>query len=218
MTTPHNTVSSIVESLSREFTYLNEPVLTRYLEDIVSWNRRVPLVSRKTTSSALERLVRQSIRLREYISELSGLDEPFEKRNIVDIGTGAGFPGVIWKILEPRASITLIERNHKKATFLMRTATTLGLSDLAVVERDALEASTSPDLSNSFDLAVTFAVGDPKWVVPFVDNLLEPGGLYATLRPLEERGTPIDMGRGMEFADSRRESFGNFCLYRKSFT
>jgi 16S rRNA (guanine527-N7)-methyltransferase len=218
MTTPHDTISSIVESLSREFTHLNEPVLTRYLEDIVSWNHRVPLVSRKTTYSVLERLVRQSILLQQYISDFSGLDKPFSKRNIVDIGSGAGFPGMVWKITEPLAAITLIERNHKKATFLMRTAAALGLSGVVVVERDALEASASPEFSTLFDLAVSFAVGDPRWVVPFVDNLLGPGGLYATLRPLEEIGAPIDMGRGMEFVDSRRTSFGNFCLYRKSFT
>lgn len=218
MTTPPDTVSAIVEPIFREFGNLNKSLLTQYLEDVVSWNRRIPLVSRKTTFTVLDRLVRQSILLHGHIERHGGLDKPFVSLKIVDIGTGAGFPGIIWKILEPRSSITLIERNHKKATFLMRTATTLGLSDVSVVERDALEASASPDLSNSFDLAVTFAVGDTQRVVPFVDKLLRPGGLYATLRPLEEGAAPIDMAPSLDFVGSRQESFGSFCLYRKCFT
>lgn len=218
MTTSPETVSAIVEPIFREFGPLNKTLLTQYLEDVVSWNRRIPLISRKTTFTVLDRLVRQSILLHDYIGEQSGLIKPFERLKTVDIGTGAGFPGIVWKILEPHVSITLIERNHKKVTFLMRTATALGLSDVSVVERDALEASASPDLSNSFDLAVTFAVGDTQRVGPFVDKLLRPGGLYATLRPLGEHAVPNDMGQRMDFVGSRQESFGNFCLYRKCFT
>jgi 16S rRNA (guanine527-N7)-methyltransferase len=206
----------IVKSLVARFPALDEDLVSRYLQDIVSWNRRIPLVSRKNTTSVLERLLTQSVLFREFLIEQIQPVEAFTGARIVDIGTGAGFPGLIWKILEPASNITLIERNQKKVTFLQRTVVLLGLDGLEVVESDALAASARVDLNGFFDLAVSFSVGNVERVSPYVEPFLRAGGWYATQRPFADLSPQATADGNLELTATRKTETGCFCLFRKS--
>ena len=209
-------IPSIVKSLVSRFPALNEDLLGRYLCDIESWNRRIPLVSRKSTTTVLERLVKLSVLFREFIIEQIQPAPAFVGTKVVDIGTGAGFPGLIWKILDPASNITLVERSQKKSTFLRRMVVSLGLEGVEVVESDAKVASRQPGVGGSFDLAVSFAVGNMERVAPYIEPFLRPGGRYATLRPLAENCPPATTGGILELVATREMESGRFCLYRKA--
>ena len=208
-------VESAVKQLAHDIPALDEYLLARYLNDIVSWNARIPLVSRISTIPVLMRLVRQSALLHDFVREIAGPNLPRGKVNVVDVGTGAGFPGVIWKMVDQSAHVTLIERNQKKATFLQRVASTLGFSGLDIIERDAREISLQPAMNHAFDVALMFAVGRPADVYVYVERLLCPGGWYATVRPRNESKTPAEMGERVKFVAAREEPFGSLCVYRK---
>jgi 16S rRNA (guanine527-N7)-methyltransferase len=209
-------ISPIVQSLVSRFPVLDKNGLSLYLSDIVSWNRRIPLVSRKNTISVLKRLVIQSLLFREFIVEHCSSPAAFAETRIVDIGTGAGFPGLIWKMIDPGSNLTLVERNQKKATFLQREVVVLGMDGVEVVEIDAHVASARLDLKGSFDLAVSFAVGGVERVSPLVDPFLRPGGWYATQRPLSEKSDSITADGNLELTATRKAETGNFCLFCKS--
>lgn len=215
-TEPSESILSVVQSLVSRFPVLEERLLNRYLSDIESWNRRIPLVSRKNTLLVLERLVSQSVLFRDFLVEQISPITVFAETGIVDIGTGAGFPGLIWKMVDPESNLTLVERNQKKATFLQREVVLLGMEGIEVIESDALEASARSDLNGSFDLAVSFAVGGVKRVSPYVEPFLHAGGWYATQRPLSEKADLATSDGNLQLTASLETETGIFCLFRKS--
>ncbi len=215
VTNSEDPIVSLCDRLMLEHPGLDQARLSRYLADINSWNSRIPLISRKTPIQVMERLVRQSVLLYDYASDQIAPHLAFRGLRIVDIGTGAGFPGIVWKLLQPDMSVTLVERNQKKATFLHRTVATLGLKDVGVQEGDALEIAAQPEFREGFDLAVTFAVGNLESVAPYVEVFLRPQGWYCTMRPVEEEVQPASVGKGLELFSASEIEFGRFCLYRK---
>ncbi len=92
-------------------------------------NKRINLISRRSFDSTLPYLWNLS----EFI--LQSL-EPFS--SLVDIGSGAGFPGLAIKLLAPEKRVILVEPRKKKADFLRRVRSSLGLEGLEIVEGDFL--------------------------------------------------------------------------------
>jgi len=208
-------ITSVVASLTAEFPALEEERLSRYLVDIVEWNDRAGLVSKQTTAAAIENLVRHSAQLLDFISRYGILSRAPELPAVVDIGSGAGFPGIIWKLLEPDLTVTLVERNSKKATFLERAAVVLKLEGLEVVEADAVEAAFYDRFHSQFGVAVSFAVGAPAEVAPKVVGFLNDTGCYCTLRPHKDK-RPQTIGKTLTLVATEERDYGRFCLYRKS--
>jgi 16S rRNA (guanine(527)-N(7))-methyltransferase RsmG len=95
---------------------------------------------------------------------------------VADIGSGAGFPGVPLKLWAPEISLTLIESNHKKATFLREIARALTLTDINIQNVRAEVLSRS-----AFDVVTLRAVERFETVVPIASSLVKPAGRLALL-------------------------------------
>jgi len=95
---------------------------------------------------------------------------------LADLGSGAGFPGIPIKLWAPCISLTLIESNHKKATFLREVTRALTLTDVNVLTARA-EALTAV----TFDVVTLRAVERFQTVTPVAARLLAPGGRLALL-------------------------------------
>lgn len=113
---------------------------------------------------------------------LLGLPEIPESGEIVDIGSGAGFPGLPLAIARPALNFSLIESHGKKSAFISRAIVDLGLKNAAVLPRRAEEVANS-GLRESFDLALARAVGSLPEVLEYALPLLKIGG-----RALLQRG------------------------------
>ena len=91
---------------------------------------------------------------------------------LADVGTGAGFPGLPIKIMEPSIRLTLIDSLRKRVEFLEETAETLCLKDVECIHARAEEAGRDPGLREQFDVAVSRAVAKlsvlSEYVLPFV--------------------------------------------------
>jgi 16S rRNA (guanine527-N7)-methyltransferase len=95
---------------------------------------------------------------------------------LADLGSGAGFPGLPIKLWAPHISLTLIESNHKKATFLREVTRALTLTD---VDIQNAPAETLP--GSCFDLVALRAVERLSDVLPIAASLLQPAGRLALL-------------------------------------
>jgi 16S rRNA (guanine527-N7)-methyltransferase len=95
---------------------------------------------------------------------------------LADLGSGAGFPGLPMKLWAPHISLTLIESNHKKATFLREVTRALTLTD---VDIQNAPAETLP--ASSFDFVTMRAVERLSAVLPVAASLLAPAGRLALL-------------------------------------
>jgi 16S rRNA (guanine527-N7)-methyltransferase len=99
------------------------------------------------------------------------------KRIIVaDVGSGAGFPGIPIKLWVPEISLTLVESNHKKATFLREVVRALTLTDVDI--QNVRAESLRP---RSFDLVTLRAVEHFEAILPIASGLLAPSGRLALL-------------------------------------
>jgi len=103
-------------------------------------------------------------------------DDQTSEPSLADLGSGAGFPGLPIKLWAPHISLTLIESNHKKATFLREVTRALTLTDVDIQAARA-EALTGV----TYDVVTLRAVERFQSVLPVAARLLGPGGKLALL-------------------------------------
>lgn len=95
---------------------------------------------------------------------------------LVDVGSGAGLPGLPLKIARPELRVTLIESDQAKAAFLVHACASLGLEHVEVVARRAEEAGHDPRLREGFDVAVARALAPMPVLVELCLPLVRVGG------------------------------------------
>jgi len=196
--------------------------LTRYLQEVDFWNGKMHLVGKGRLGSTLELLVFDSLALLN-VADASGI----AAGRVADIGSGAGFPGLIWKIVRPQLDLTLFDRRLKPrvadigsgAGFpgliwkIVRPQLDLTLFDRRlkpqlflnrVVAQLGLKgiAVIAEDAANSkeagaFDLVVTKAAGRLAGILPLADRLLGAGGAYITIKG---RSWESEMPQGLQSA------------------
>ena len=104
------------------------------------------------------------------------LDHLGSARNLVDVGSGAGLPGIPLKIARPDLEVTLIEADHDKAAFLVHACAALQLGHVEVVARRAEEAGRDPRLRESFDVGVARALAPLPVLAELCLPLVRVGG------------------------------------------
>lgn len=207
-------IQTVATTLAAEHPALQADVLARFIGDIIDWNDRVGLVSRRSPLPTVGRLVRQSVDLHRLLDE-GGVIASDGGRSVVDVGSGAGFPGLVWKLLQPNLPVTLVERRQRKATFLQRSVVVLGLRGVEVVHGDASEVANYERFLRQLDVVVSFAVAGPDEMARLVEPFLKPGGHYCTMRPRAETAQPSRIGRFLGLEGVFDRQYGRFCLYRR---
>jgi 16S rRNA (guanine527-N7)-methyltransferase len=109
--------------------------------------------------------------------DLANDQRPTTNDRVADLGSGAGFPGIPIKLWAPKISLTLIESNQKKATFLREVARALTLTDINIQNT---RAQTLPP-GTTFDVLTLRAVERLPEVLPAAARLLAPQGRLALL-------------------------------------
>ncbi len=107
----------------------------------------------------------------------------FPNKTVVDVGTGAGFPGLPIRLLEPSAHVTLLDSLGKRITFLQEVCTDLGLSDVACVHARAEEFAASH--RESFDTAVSRAVASLSVLSELCLPLVKKGGTFLAMKSVD---------------------------------
>ena len=144
-----------------------------YLERLLEWNKRVNLVSKADEGRIAERHFLESLALLRLV------EFPYEAR-VLDLGSGAGFPGLPIKILRPDIRMTLLDSKRKRILFLREVVEVLGLEGVAVVCARAEEINRQQGYEGEFEIVLARAVAKLErlvgWGLPF---LKEGGRLVA---------------------------------------
>ena len=146
-----------------------------YLDLLVKWNQKINLTSEKSSQDILLRHIFDSL---QYAAFISSQDE------IVDIGSGAGFPGIPLKIIYPELVTTLIESQRKRCSFLETVISQLGLTAIKVINDRA--EKTSP--KRLVEAVILRGVSDIKSCLELATPFLGEGGKVVLKKGLEERG------------------------------
>ena len=138
--------------------------LAVYHHLLCDWNTRMNLTGDTRLETALSRL---------YLDSLAPLGLPGlfpEGASLIDVGTGAGFPGMALAIARPDLQVTLLDSLQKRLTFLSAVRQELGLSNVTLVHARAEDGGRDPLLRERFDIACARAVAS----LPVLCELLLP--------------------------------------------
>lgn len=140
-----------------------------YEKELLEWNEKFNLTAIRDV---------EGIRLKHFLDSLScalawGNTPPL---SLIDVGTGAGFPGIVLKILYPSMRLTLVESVGKKATFCQHVIETLGLKDAQVLTARAEDIGQMPVHREQYDWAVARAVAALPILAEYLLPLVRVGG------------------------------------------
>jgi len=136
---------------------------------LLMWNERMALTAIREP---------RQMRIRHFLDALSctAATGPLDGRSLIDIGSGAGFPGLPLKILYPDLRLTLVDSVAKKARFLETVATELGLDDVVVIADRAETLGQTAGHRESYDWAVARAVAELRVLAELLLPLCRVGG------------------------------------------
>ena len=139
-----------------------------YYQHLCRWNERVNLT--RITE-------RPDVFSKHFLDSLSCLIAlPKLPRRVVDVGAGAGFPGLALKIAQPHIHLTLIESTGKKVKFLQFMAAELALENVTVLHKRAEEVGRLPAHRGRYELALARAVASLPVLAEYMLPLLQKGG------------------------------------------
>lgn len=143
--------------------------LNLYLDLVREWNDSASLVSRGDLEHLVDKHVVDSLSLAPVILEVSG-----KSGQLLDIGSGGGFPAIPLKIALPNLGLTLVERSRRRGGFLMKVVGKLGLSGVEVVLGEFPGCVQGP----SVDVITARAVEKPQRVLRAIARSLRPGAVF----------------------------------------
>ena len=157
-------------------------LLAKYKAHLAAWNKTHNLISKK-----------QAQNIDDHIADSLIISSALNK-NIVDLGSGGGFPGIPLAITNPDKEFYLIESNTKKSSFLLSTTSRLGLKNTSVINQriEKVETKTLPE---SFDI-VCRAVGSTEFIISLTAPLLKKRGVELKLMKTQEQFCEEEIPQG----------------------
>jgi 16S rRNA (guanine527-N7)-methyltransferase len=143
----------------------------RYFNELTDWNGRTNLTAITDYSEVQAKHFLDSLTVSLVIPK-----DVVANGTLMDVGSGAGFPGLPLKLLYPGLRVTLVESVGKKAAFLNHMTDTLGLEGVEVCAQRAESLAHDPRMRGNFDVVVSRAVADMSVLAELTLPLCKPGG------------------------------------------
>lgn len=148
-----------------------------YYELLIDWNSRMNLTAITEFEDVLKKHFIDSLSLISAVSDLAQ-----KQYDLIDVGTGAGFPGIPLKIAFPNLKITLLDSLNKRIQFLNEVICKLELKDIEAVHGRAEDFAKPDQFRERYDLCVSRAVANlatlSEYCIPFV----KPGGFFISYK------------------------------------
>jgi 16S rRNA (guanine527-N7)-methyltransferase len=156
--------------------------LSRWLELLAEWNKRIDLTAARTDAELTDLMLADAALLAKHIGP---------SLRVVDIGTGAGAPGLALALMRPDLELTLVEPLAKRTSFLRTVVGTVGRPDVTILrERGEAVATRMP---SAFDVAISRAtLPPPEWIPLALALAPAAWALVARESPPEVAGARID--------------------------
>lgn len=152
-----------------------------YYRELIDWNARINLTSIVERDQVAVKHFLDSLSLAPVLRPLA------PTIRLIDIGTGAGFPGIPLKIALPDLRLTLLETTGKKVEFLQHVITQLQLHNATAIQARAEDLAHKADHREQYDVAVARAVANLATLTEYALPFIRVGGLF-----IAQKGVDVD--------------------------
>jgi 16S rRNA (guanine527-N7)-methyltransferase len=193
------------ELLSITLTPEQEAQFTRYAELLAAWNAHTNLTAITEPQAVQVRHFLDSLTIAQAVPMTPGL-------RVIDVGTGAGFPGLPLLIAFPHIHVTLLEATGKKLNFLNHVMEQIGLKGAQTVHARAEEAGQMPEHRAAYDLVLARAVARLPVLVEYLLPLAKVGGQAIAMKGSTAAEESRDAARAIDLLGGRFNRIDSFTL------
>ena len=175
----------------------------KYMNLLIEWNEKMNLTAITEPKEIILKHFIDSITILKYIDDNSKL---------VDVGTGAGFPGVPLSIMNPTLKITLVDSLNKRLIFLQEVVKELNLKNIEIVHARAEEFGQNKNYREKFDIATSRAVANLATLSEYLVPLVKIGGKIISMKASNAKEEINDAQKAIEVLGGKIEKIEEFDL------
>lgn len=175
----------------------------KYMNLLIEWNEKMNLTAITEPKEIILKHFIDSITILKYIDDNSKL---------VDVGTGAGFPGVPLSIMNPTLKITLVDSLNKRLIFLQEVVKELNLKNIEIVHARAEEFGQNKNCREKFDIATSRAVANLATLSEYLVPLVKIDGKIISMKASNAKEEINDAKKAIEVLGGKIEKIEEFDL------
>lgn len=169
-----------LKDLNIELTQKQLEQFDQFYDTMVRWNKVMNLTTIKGHEEVVEKHFIDSLSIVKILDK--DILEGKESIKIMDLGTGAGFPGIPLKIVFPEIEIVLLDSMNKKVKFINEVIEQLGLTKITAIHGRAEDYAKQPVYREQFDLCVSRAVANLATLTEYCMPFVKVGGLFISYK------------------------------------
>ncbi len=191
--------------LSQTLTPEQEAQFDRYARELAVWNEQVNLTAITDPDAVRVRHFLDSLTILKAVPQVSGA-------RVIDVGTGAGFPGLPLRMVCPDVDLTLLEATGKKVAFLQHLLDLFKLGDVTTVNARAEDAGHDPAQRAAYDVVLARAVARLPALLEYLLPFAKVGGLCVAMKGRTARAEADDSARALSVLGGRIRGIETFHL------
>ena len=163
---------------TKNYLQLDETSINRfktYSQMLVEWNNKVNLTAITEPNDVIIKHFLDCLLTFKNFNIPNGA-------SVIDVGTGAGFPGMVLKIARPDIKLTLLDGLNKRLVFLAELCEKLGFRDVNIIHSRAEDGAKKPELREQFDFATARAVAKLNVLSEYCLPYVKVGGTFLALK------------------------------------
>ncbi len=181
MPTSRKLLVSGLEAMGLELTEPQHDKLIEYLQLLLKWNEHFNLTSVRDEQEAVHRHLLDSLACVQYL----------EGEHYLDVGSGAGLPGIPISIALPDARVDCMDSNGKKTRFIRQAVSDLGLNNVAVIQSRVEEFR----FELGYDAVLSRAFSDLPQMLALCGHLCRSGGRFYAMKGVDPREETAVLGK-----------------------
>ncbi len=174
-----------------------------YMNLLIEWNEKMNL----TAITEPEEII-----LKHFIDSITILKDIEDNSKIVDVGTGAGFPGIPLSIMNPTLKITLVDSLNKRLIFLQEVVNKLNLKNIEIVHARAEEFGQNKKYRECFDISTSRAVANLSTLSEYLIPLVKVNGKVISMKAADAINEINDAKKAIEILGGKIENIEEFNL------
>ena len=191
------------KEISIEFSNIQIEKFYKYMNLLIEWNEKINLTAITEPKEII---------IKHFIDSLTVLKDIKGKNTLVDVGTGAGFPGIPLKIMDEEIKITLLDSLNKRINFLNEVINQLDLKNIETIHSRVEDAGKNKKYRERFDIATARAVANLATLSEYMLPLVKVGGKSICMKGSEVSEELKNSKKAISILGGEIESIDNFKL------